>query len=119
MAPSKSQENPPRPLHSEDHPPPLPHPHPHPHASSGGLLFDRISHSLKDKARNRRKGEESSTNLHYCDIVDSSCFNAIAPDADECLCGHSHSHDTGDRHDTFVPQNAEHYVVRSHPIAEE
>jgi len=116
MAPSKSEENPPRPLHSEAPPPPPPPPHPH---ASGGLLFNRISHSLKDKARNRRKGEESSTNLHYCDIVDSSCFNATAPDADECLCGHSHGHDTGDRHDTFFPQNAEHYVVRSHPIAEE
>lgn len=76
----------------------------------GGLLFKRISHSIKDKQRNRRKGDESSTSLHYCDIVDSSCYNA--PEMlEERPSGH-HS----DHHETFVPQNADHYLIQSHPI---
>ena len=105
----------------------------HGRAPLGGLLYDRISHSIKDKARNRRKGDESSNSLHYCDIVDSSCFNTPAtveergPDTSslgDCHAldrrngtsdAHYAEHNINDpkyrRHETFVAQNAEHYKV--------
>jgi hypothetical protein len=74
-------------------------------SATGGQLFRRISRSLKDNKNN--KADSSTNSLHYCDLVDSSCYNTSC-EMDDC----PHFHDA-QKHDTYRVQDVEfaaHYV---------